>query len=491
MAKPNKPKGMSKKGAKGSGSSGSSLPMSIIAAVIACVLGGYYFSGAALGGTSPYTKPFSLGKILDLKKGITPSTKKFVKSGSVMWKDAREAMMKNPKATLIHADPDVFLIDDLLSHEECDTMLDLFEQRKASAIDPKWCFAPAKYGDLSSQGAVKNLDGDYCFEPNTPDGPALAKLHGRAVSRSIMVTRKEAEIADLVGRRVEEQAGLDEDHAFHTQLLEYSQSELYEAHTDCSGSANDRAGTSLIYLTDVEGGGETGFPELGISVKPKKGMGLFFGSLDKYGKCNQMTKHVGAQVTKGEKRVLQRWYYNNFLVPAGDTDSVLCDIGNNCRHYMYNQTRVKGYKLGQKGGELKANGKMEEAEKTLKEALTYWPWDPMTNAFLGEVLKAKGDKKGSIKHFTAAVEIAGKFPDPYWFLGEFNLQDKKFDEAEHNFRKVVASTPKDQDGWYFLAQALQGQSRNKEALKAVMTHLRINPGDQDGVQLRQAIQASL
>jgi hypothetical protein len=79
--------------------------------------------------------------------------------------------------------------------------------------------------------------------------------------------------------------GLDEDHAFHIQLLEYSQDELYEAHTDCSnGQTNDRAGTSLIYLTDPEGGGETSFPELGISIKPKKGMGLFFGSLDTRGR---------------------------------------------------------------------------------------------------------------------------------------------------------------------------------------------------------------
>ena len=286
--------------------------------------------------------------------------------------------------------------------------------------------------------------------------------------------------------------GLDEDHAFHIQLLEYSQDELYEAHTDCSnGQTNDRAGTSLIYLTDPEGGGETSFPELGISIKPKKGMGLFFGSLDRYGKCNMKTTHVGAQVTKGEKRVLQRWYYNKFLVPAGDTDAVLCDIGNNCRHYMYNQTRVKGYKLGQKGGKLKNEGKDKEAELVLREALTYWPWDPMTNAFLAEVLKNKGDKEGAIKHFKAATEIAGKYPEPYWFLGDFNLNDGKFEEAEYNFRKVVTSSPKDQDGWFMLAQALKGQGRSKEALKAVQAHMRINPDDGDGKDLIQQIKAKM
>jgi hypothetical protein len=336
MARPNKPK--AKKSQAGAAASTTSLPVPAIVAVVACVLGaGYYLGASALGAQSS-----SLGKILDMNEGIAPSTKKFVKSGAQVWKDAREAMMKNPKATLVHADPDVFLIDDLLSHEECDRILDLFEKRKASAIDPKWCFAPAKYGDLSSKGAVKNLDGDWCFDPTTPEGPDLAALHGRAVSRSVMVVRKEDETADLVGRRVEEQAGLDEDHAFHTQLLEYSENELYEAHTDCTPSDrsdhNDRAGTSLIYLSDVEGGGETAFPELGFAVKPKKGMGLFFGSLDKYGKCNDLTKHIGAEVTKGEKRVLQRWYYEKYMIPSGDTDRVLCDIGE-----LYDSTYVGLY----------------------------------------------------------------------------------------------------------------------------------------------------
>ena len=126
----------------------------------------------------------------------------------------------------------------------------------------------------------------------------------------------------------------------------------------------------------MEGGGETGFPALGISIKPKKGMGLFFGSKDKNGKCNKKTQHIGAQVTKGEKRVLQRWYYETYLVPAGDADTVLCGLGNNCRHYMYNQSRVKGYHLSRDAGKLKDARKWDEAEAMLRESLEHWPWDP-------------------------------------------------------------------------------------------------------------------
>jgi hypothetical protein len=321
-----------------------------------------------------------------------------------------------------------------------------------------------------------------------------------------MVTRKESEVADLVGRRLEDKAGLDEDHAFHTQLLEYSENELYDAHTDCNinGQENDRAGTSLIYLAEPEGGGETSFPELGISVKAKKGMGLFFGSLNSRGKCNKQTTHVGAQVTKGKKRVLQRWYYDKQLaltprssriltraVAGGNTDNILCDNGNNCRHYMYNQSRVKGYNLGQKGFDLMTAGKMDEAEKVLKEALTYWPWDAQSHSFLGEVMKQKGDKESAITHFKAALETAGKYPDPHWFLGDFALNDKNLEEAAYSFQNVVDVQPRHANAWILLATALHGQGKSKDALEAAKKHLRIAPGDEYAKHLKNEINAAL
>ena len=95
------------------------------------------------------------------------------------------------------------------------------------------------------------------------------------------------------------------------------------------------------------------------------------------------------------------------------------------------------------------------------------------------MLKHKGKKAEAIKHFKAAVDAASGFSDPYWFVGDYALNDGDWVEAEANFRQVVKYSPKDQDAWYLLAQALRGQKKLKEAKKAVQTHLRVNPSDQE------------
>jgi prolyl 4-hydroxylase len=78
----------------------------------------------------------------------------------------------------------------------------------------------------------------------------------------MMIAKGEDPLVDMVGKRMDVDLGLDENHAYHSQLLEYSEGEEYSPHKDCSNAENDRAGTALIYLTDVAEGGETAFPNL-------------------------------------------------------------------------------------------------------------------------------------------------------------------------------------------------------------------------------------
>jgi hypothetical protein len=255
----------------------------------------------------------------------------------------------------------------------------------------------------------------------------------------------------------------------------------------------------LIYLNDVEEGGETSFPELGFSVKPKKGMGVFFGSLDKSGNCDKRTKHVGAKVTVGEKKVLQRWYYKNFITGNCPATSILCDGGNNCRHYIFNETiRRGGCDQIPRIEKLNNNNQADEAEKLAKKALAVWPWTPYTNAVMGQLLAMKGDRAGSTKYLKAALETCDKFPDPYYFLCMYELDARRFDKAEACYRKLLES--KDamsteqlvgMAAWRSLALSLQGQGLWEDALNAVEAHLRLAPTDSEGRQLKLALQREL
>ena len=84
----------------------------------------------------------------------------------------------------------------------------------------------------------------------------------------------------------------------------------YKNHTDCVVEYNDkrdRFATILVYLRDVDEGGETKFPQLGISVKPRKGLALIWNSMNSRGECDPTSLHNAAKVIKGHKFIIQRW----------------------------------------------------------------------------------------------------------------------------------------------------------------------------------------
>lgn len=69
-----------------------------------------------------------------------------------------------------------------------------------------------------------------------------------------------------------------------------------------------RTWTNMVYLNDVEDGGETYFPDLDIKVKPKKGMLLSWNNLNKDGTRNVLTKHEALPPKSGEKFIITKWW---------------------------------------------------------------------------------------------------------------------------------------------------------------------------------------
>ncbi len=56
-----------------------------------------------------------------------------------------------------------------------------------------------------------------------------------------------------------------------------------------------------MYLNDVPAGGATGFPELGLSIQPRRGDAVVFYNCKPNGEPDPMTLHKGDVVEKGEK----------------------------------------------------------------------------------------------------------------------------------------------------------------------------------------------
>ena len=68
-----------------------------------------------------------------------------------------------------------------------------------------------------------------------------------------------------------------------------------------------RIATLIMYLNDVESGGSTIFPDIGLDVLPHKGNAVFFAYSSERGELDNRTLHGGSPVSGGEKWIATKW----------------------------------------------------------------------------------------------------------------------------------------------------------------------------------------
>ncbi|GFQ04570.1 probable prolyl 4-hydroxylase 9, partial [Phtheirospermum japonicum] len=117
-------------------------------------------------------------------------------------------------------------------------------------------------------------------------------------------------------------------HGESYNVLRYEIGQRYQSHYDAFNPAeygpqkSQRVASFLLYLSDVEEGGETMFPFengqnmdgsydfrkcIGLKVKPHKGDGLLFYSLFPNGTIDPTSLHGSCPVIKGQKWVATKW----------------------------------------------------------------------------------------------------------------------------------------------------------------------------------------
>lgn len=188
-----------------------------------------------------------------------------------------------------------------------------------------WCDSAA--GDVVRSG-VTGKDGevlynDYrtshgIFITKYMDDPVVVALAGTTVDWSqfwrIFSVRN---LTRAFSERIEEWTLLPKEYGEVFYLLRYELGQEYKQHTDWFqgtpeslaflGPAGNRLATVIVYLSDVEEGGETSFPAVGLKIRPKKGDAIMFWNRTPDFVLDPLALHSSLPVIKGTKWSITRW----------------------------------------------------------------------------------------------------------------------------------------------------------------------------------------
>ena len=122
-------------------------------------------------------------------------------------------------------------------------------------------------------------------------------------------------IIQSVKQKILSLTGIPTEYSEKIQGQWYKENGFYHDHFDAyddynqfqSHSAN-RTWTCIITLNDVEEGGDTYFPKLDKSFKPKIGQALIWYNLNEDGLAHPLTLHTGKSIIKGEKFIMTQWF---------------------------------------------------------------------------------------------------------------------------------------------------------------------------------------
>ncbi|KAL5282865.1 P4HA2 family protein [Megaselia abdita] len=167
---------------------------------------------------------------------------------------------------------------------------------------------------------VKNLAKPR-FKRATVQNSVTGKLEtaNYRISKSSWLKTEEHKYIEDIVQRTEDMTGLDMLAAEELQVVNYGIGGHYEPHYDFSrreeenafkelGTGN-RIATVLFYMSDVEQGGATVFPQLSLSLLPKKGTAAFWYNLYASGEGDLRTRHAACPVLTGSKWVSNKWIH--------------------------------------------------------------------------------------------------------------------------------------------------------------------------------------
>lgn len=181
----------------------------------------------------------------------------------------------------------VYTIENFLTEKECDDII--------KYIDSHSSRSKVSGGKHKEKAGVSNVRTSYTSSLHRKNIPIIETVDKR-MSRAINVPLELGEV---------------------TQGQKYNVGQEFKDHLDFFGKAamkghgdkwGNRTWTFMIYLNDVEEGGETDFPKLKMNFKPRKGLAVIWQNMTDDGEKNYNTLHAGRPVKSGTKYIITKWF---------------------------------------------------------------------------------------------------------------------------------------------------------------------------------------
>lgn len=195
--------------------------------------------------------------------------------------------------------PWLMYIDDFLTPQECETLIQLGQQQNYQR---------------SVDTGKRLFDGSYDF-----------KMTDQRTSTNAWCTGPcdEHNVTRALYQRMEDLIHISNSHYEYLQLLRYEVGQFYAAHHDyvpfhLQRSFGVRILTVFFYLNTVEKGGGTHFPQLGITIQPKQGRVVLWPSVypDDPDRRDLSTEHEALPVEVGVKYAANAWVHRrDFKTP--------------------------------------------------------------------------------------------------------------------------------------------------------------------------------
>jgi prolyl 4-hydroxylase len=180
---------------------------------------------------------------------------------------------------------DLIEIEDFLSEEECEYFIRLIEQKnRPSTVCENYAAHETSY--RTSSTADLSTDDNKVFSLKSK------------ISEYLNIPYNKGET--LQGQKYAPGQ-------YFKQHNDYFHGSSYE--TECLYSGN-RTHTLMIYLNDVEEGGETSFINLNKKIKAKMGKAVIWTNMEN-GRANDRFLHEGCEVKKGVKYIITSWWREN------------------------------------------------------------------------------------------------------------------------------------------------------------------------------------